>query len=71
MSVNNKNNKTILIPPGYEYVGQELQNDADTSLQVVFLDSVDGSFLDAENYKPEPLCLDKAELPQGFKDYAI
>jgi hypothetical protein len=70
MNKNNKKNDIIIIPPGYEYVGTELQNDGDTSLQVMFLDSVDGTFLDADNYKPETPELEQADLPQGFKDYA-
>jgi|TARA_R110000868_G_scaffold212435_1_gene462356 hypothetical protein len=65
-----KNNEIIIIPPGYEYVGEAINNDPEASLQAVFISSVDGEFLDADNYQSEAPEMEQAELPQAFKDYA-
>jgi hypothetical protein len=70
MSKDNKSNDTIIIPPGYAYVGEALNSDESTSLQVIFLDSVDGTFCDADDYAPEAPEFELGDLPQGFKDYA-
>lgn len=46
------NKKTIIVPPGYEYVADEI-NAEETGITALFLDSVDGSFIDEENYDDE------------------